>query len=114
MNQEIKDALETISTVNGYLFTVHVIGKDDADRNLSVRVLEGNALVLNPAGSGKTSVLLQEYVEQVLADAGIEYKIGTQNIEVKGEQEDATTETIDCDGSEARDDDWDGGNADCD
>lgn len=106
---EIKEALQSIRTVNGYLFDVHVLNQNDKDRNLSVRVLDDNVLRLNPNGEGKTASLLLEYCEQVLADAGIKYEFEIKNNQLKGEQEDATTETIDCDGSEDRDDDWGSG-----
>jgi hypothetical protein len=110
---EIKEALESIRTVNGYLFDVRVLSETDKDCNLSVRVLNSKVLRLNPMGEGKTASLLLEYCEQVLADAGIDYELEKENNQLKGEQEDATTETFDSDGCEDRNDDRDCGESCC-
>lgn len=109
MKNEIQSAVESIQTVNGYLFDVLCLDENDPHNpNPNVRIVQGDGLYeleLFPDEDGFVSKLLRRYIGEVMQANDIPYNATDRSIPKAGEKRNATSKETDCDGSENRNDD---------
>lgn len=111
MKDKIQSAVESIQTVNGYLFDVLCLEENDPHNpNPNVRIVQGDGLYkleLFPDEDGFVSKLLRRYIGEVMQENEIPYNATNRSIPKAGEKRNATSKKTDRNGSKNRDDDRD-------